>query len=252
MMVAAEQADNGLALYVDVEHSLDPTYASKLGVDVPNLLVSQPDYGEQALGIVEAMARSGAVSIIVVDSVSALVPKAELDGDMGDSHMGLQARLMSQAMRKLCGVTSKSGTTIIFINQIREKIGVMFGSPETTSGGRALKFYASVRLDIRRRETIKEGEQDIGFKMEIKAIKNKVGIPKKSTTLDLYYPGASDTVGFDKMGDLLNYAVHEGVVEKSGAWYAFKGERIGQGFDKARGNMVNFEVAVRKALKEKA
>jgi recombination protein RecA len=194
--IAEEQKDGGIAAYVDAEHALDVTYASKLGVDVDNMLISQPDYGEHALGVVDALVRSGLVSIIVIDSVSALVPKAELDGDMGDSHMGLQARLMSQAMRKLSGITEKSGTTLIFINQIREKIGVMFGSPETTSGGRALKFYSSVRLDIRRRAAILEGGKDsreLGFNMEVKAIKNKCGVPKKSTILRLYYPGESDS-----------------------------------------------------------
>jgi len=235
--IAEEQKDGGIAAYVDAEHALDVTYASKLGVDVDNLLISQPDYGEHALGVVDALVRSGLVSVIVIDSVSALVPKAELDGDMGDSHMGLQARLMSQAMRKLSGIAEKSGTTLIFINQIREKIGVMFGSPETTSGGRALKFYASVRLDIRRRAAILEGGKDsreLGFNMEIKAIKNKVAVPKKSTILRLYYPGESDIVGFDKIGDLLEFGSARGVIELKGAWYNFNGERIGQGFDNAR------------------
>ena len=228
-IIAAEQKDGGLAAYVDAEHTLDPSYAQKLGADVDNLLVSQPDYGEQALGIVEALVRSGLVSVIVIDSVAALVPKAELDGDMGDSHMGLHARLMSQAMRKLNGVAEKSGTTLIFINQIRERIGVMFGSPETTTGGRALQFYASIRLDIRRRTALKDGDHEIGFQMEVKAIKNKCGSPKKSTILDLYYPGESDIIGFDKGSDLLDFAVKNEVVEKAGAWYSFKMERIGQG-----------------------
>ena len=235
--IAEEQKDGGIAAYVDAEHALDVTYASKLGVDVDNMLISQPDYGEHALCVVDALVRAGLVSIIVIDSVSALVPKAELDGDMGDSHMGLQARLMSQAMRKLSGITEKSGTTLIFINQIREKIGVMFGSPETTSGGRALKFYSSVRLDIRRRAAILEGGKDsreLGFNMEVKAIKNKCGVPKKSTILRLYYPGESDIVGFDKIGDLLEFGSARGVIELKGAWYNFNGERIGQGFDNAR------------------
>ena len=200
MMVACFQALGEIAAYVDAEHSLDPTYANKLGVDVDNLLISQPDYGEHALGVVEALVRSGLVSVIVIDSVAALVPKAELEGDMGASHMGLQARLMSQALRKLTGIGSKSGTTLVFINQIREKIGVMFGSPETTTGGRALKFYASIRLDVRRVSDIKDGDRIIGHTMKAKGVKNKVGTPKKETLLDLYYPGEFDIVGFDKMG----------------------------------------------------
>jgi recombination protein RecA len=234
MMVACFQALGEIAAYVDAEHALDPTYASKLNVDVDNLLISQPDYGEHALGVTEALVRSGLVSVIVIDSVAALVPKAELEGDMGASHMGLQARLMSQALRKLTGVASKSGTTLIFINQIREKIGVMFGSPETTTGGRALKFYSSIRLDVRRRGALKDGDVEIGHQMEVKAIKNKVGSPKRSTLLDLYYPDASEhEAGFDKMGDLVNYGVANGVVEKSGAWYSYKTERIGQGIANA-------------------
>ena len=233
MMVACFQALGEIAAYVDAEHSLDPTYANKLGVDVDNLLISQPDYGEHALGVVEALVRSGLVSVIVIDSVAALVPKAELEGDMGASHMGLQARLMSQALRKLTGIGSKSGTTLVFINQIREKIGVMFGSPETTTGGRALKFYASIRLDVRRVSDIKDGDRIIGHTMKAKGVKNKVGTPKKETLLDLYYPGESDIVGFDKMGDLVNYGTANGVVDKSGAWYAYGNERIGQGLANA-------------------
>ena len=223
MMVACFQALGEIAAYVDAEHSLDPTYANKLGVDVDNLLISQPDYGEHALGVVEALVRSGLVSVIVIDSVAALVPKAELQGDMGDSHMGLQARLMSQALRKLTGIGSKSGTTLIFINQIREKIGVMFGSPETTTGGRALKFYSSVRLDVRRRAALKEGDMEVGHQMEVKAIKNKVGSPKRSTLLDLYYPNSSEhKAGFDTNTDLINYAVKKGVIEQTGGWYTFQ------------------------------
>jgi recombination protein RecA len=233
MMVACFQALGEIAAYVDAEHSLDPTYANKLGVDVNNLLISQPDYGEHALGVVEALVRSGLVSVIVIDSVAALVPKAELEGDMGASHMGLQARLMSQALRKLTGIASKSGTTLVFINQIREKIGVMFGSPETTTGGRALKFYASVRLDVRRVSDIKEGDHIIGHTMKTKAIKNKVATPKKETLLDLYYPGESDILGFDKMGDLVNYGTANGVIDKSGSWYAYGKDRIGQGLSNA-------------------
>ena len=257
MMVACFQALGEIAAYVDAEHSLDPTYANKLGVDVDNLLISQPDYGEHALGVVEALVRSGLVSVIVIDSVAALVPKAELEGDMGASHMGLQARLMSQALRKLTGIGSKSGTTLVFINQIREKIGVMFGSPETTTGGRALKFYASVRLDVRRVSDIKDGDRIIGHTMKAKGVKNKVGTPKKETLLDLYYPGESDIVGFDKMGDLVNYGTANGVVDKSGAWYAYGNERIGQGlanasaFLRANPKMAAKIVAQIKAVREK-
>ena len=257
MMVACFQALGEIAAYVDAEHSLDPTYANKLGVDVDNLLISQPDYGEHALGVVEALVRSGLVSVIVIDSVAALVPKAELEGDMGASHMGLQARLMSQALRKLTGIGSKSGTTLVFINQIREKIGVMFGSPETTTGGRALKFYASIRLDVRRVSDIKEGDRIIGHTMKAKGVKNKVGTPKKETLLDLYYPGESDIVGFDKMGDLVNYGTANGVVDKSGAWYAYGNERIGQGLANASAFLrANPEMAAKmitqiKAVREK-
>ena len=257
MMVACFQALGEIAAYVDAEHSLDPTYANKLGVDVDNLLISQPDYGEHALGVVEALVRSGLVSVIVIDSVAALVPKAELEGDMGASHMGLQARLMSQALRKLTGIGSKSGTTLVFINQIREKIGVMFGSPETTTGGRALKFYASIRLDVRRVSDIKDGDRIIGHTMKAKGVKNKVGTPKKETLLDLYYPGESDIVGFDKMGDLVNYGTANGVVDKSGAWYAYGNERIGQGLANASAFLrANPEMAAKmitqiKAVREK-
>ena len=257
MMVACFQALGEIAAYVDAEHSLDPTYANKLGVDVDNLLISQPDYGEHALGVVEALVRSGLVSVIVIDSVAALVPKAELEGDMGASHMGLQARLMSQALRKLTGIGSKSGTTLVFINQIREKIGVMFGSPETTTGGRALKFYASIRLDVRRVSDIKAGDRIIGHTMKAKGVKNKVGTPKKETLLDLYYPGESDIVGFDKMGDLVNYGTANGVVDKSGAWYAYGNERIGQGLANASAFLrANPEMAAKmitqiKAVREK-
>jgi len=257
MMVACFQAQSEIAAYVDAEHSLDPTYAHKLGVDVDNLLISQPDYGEHALGVVEALVRSGLVSIVVIDSVAALVPKAELEGDMGASHMGLQARLMSQALRKLTGITSKSGTTLVFINQIREKIGVMFGSPETTTGGRALKFYASVRVDVRRVTDIKDGDHIIGHTIKAKAIKNKVATPKKETLLDLYYPGESDITGFDKMGDLVKYAEQLGVAEKSGSWYSYGKDRIGQGMANAAAFMRdNPELAAKmvaqiKAVREK-
>jgi recombination protein RecA len=252
--VADVQRAGGIAAYIDPEHALDPRYASKLGVDVDNLLISQPDYGEQALSILEALIKSGAIDIAVLDSVAALVPKAELEGDMGDSHMGLQARLMSQALRKLVGITEKQGIPIIFINQIREKIGVMFGSPETTTGGRALKFYASVRLDIRRVATIKDGDRAIGHTMKVKAIKNKVATPYRETTLDLYWPGESDIVGFDKMGDLITYGVGQAVVERSGAWYSFKTERIGQGLSNASAALRDnpeWAAKILKAIKEK-
>ena len=253
MMVACFQALGEIAAVVDAEHALDPTYASTLGVDVDNLLISQPDHGEHALGVTEALVRSGLVSVIIIDSVAALVPKAELEGDMGDSHMGLQARLMSQALRKLTGIASKSGTTLIFINQIREKIGVMFGSPETTTGGRALKFYSSIRLDVRRVADIKEGDHIIGHTMKAKAVKNKVGTPKKESLLDLYYPGESDITGFDKMGDLVKYAESLGVAEKSGSWYSFGKERIGQGLANAASFMrENPEMAAKMVAQIKA
>lgn len=222
--VAEEQKRGNICAFVDAEHALDPNYMARLGLDVDNLLVSQPDYGEQALEIVEALVDSQAVSLIVVDSVASLVPKAELEGDMGDSHMGLQARLMSQAMRKLSGKAAKTGTAIIFINQIREKIGVMFGSPETTPGGRALKFYSSLRLDTRKvsaadgaANILRDG-QVVGHKVRVKAIKNKVGVPFKSTELNLEYG-----VGFDKLTDLVNYAVLSGVIKQGGAWFDIPG-----------------------------
>jgi len=253
-IVAEAQKAGGIAAYVDAEHALDVTYASQFGVDVDNLLVSQPDYGEQALGIVEALVESGHVAVVVIDSVAALVPKAELDGEMGQSHMGLQARMMSQACRKLVGVAEKTGTTLVFINQIRMKIGVMYGSPETTTGGQALKFYSSVRLDIRRREPIKDGDHEIGHKMEIKAIKNKCGTPKKSTILELYYPGESDITGFDRLGDLVTYGVHECVIEQKGAWFYFNGEKLGQGLDNTKAAIhgdAELQTKIVKAIKEK-
>jgi len=228
-VIAQAQARGGMAAFVDAEHALDPGYAKKLGVDVDNLLVSQPDYGEQALEIAEALVRSGAIDVLVVDSVAALVPKAELDGEMGDSHMGLQARLMSQALRKLTGIVSKSRTCLIFINQIREKIGVMFGNPETTTGGRALKFYSSVRIDIRRIAAIKEGDQVIGSRTKVKVVKNKVAAPFREAEFDILYGE-----GISREGDLLDLAASHGVVEKSGAWFSYKGERIGQGRENAR------------------
>jgi recombination protein RecA len=228
-VVAQAQMTGGMAAFVDAEHALDPAYAKKLGVDVDNLLVSQPDYGEQALEITEALVRSGAIDVLVVDSVAALVPKAELDGEMGDSHMGLQARLMSQALRKLTGTVSKSRTCLIFINQIREKIGVMFGNPETTTGGRALKFYSSVRVDIRRIAAIKEGDVMIGSRTKVKVVKNKVAAPFREAEFDILYGE-----GISREGDLLDLAANNNLLEKSGAWYSYKGERIGQGRENAR------------------
>jgi len=223
-VVAEAQKQGGMGAYIDVEHALDPVYAGKLGVDVDNLLVSQPDYGEQALEITNALITSGSIDVLVVDSVAALVPKAELDGEMGDSFMGVHARLMSQAMRKLTGIVSKSSTCLIFINQIREKIGVMFGNPETTTGGRALKFYASVRADIRRISAIKEGETVTGNRTKIKIVKNKLAPPFREAEFDIIYGE-----GISKEGDLIDLGAAQNVIEKSGAWYSYKGERIGQG-----------------------
>jgi len=228
-IIAEAQRLGGLAAFVDAEHALDPGYAKKLGVDVDNLLVSQPDSGEQALEITEALVRSGAIDVLVVDSVAALVPKAELDGEMGDSHVGLQARLMSQALRKLTGTVSKSRTALIFINQIREKIGVMFGNPETTTGGRALKFYSSVRVDIRRIAAIKEGDAVTGNRTKVKIVKNKVAAPFREAEFDILYGE-----GISREGDVLDLAVANNIVEKSGAWYSYAGERIGQGRENAR------------------
>ena len=228
-VVAEAQKVGGMAAFIDVEHALDPVYAKKLGVDVDNLLVSQPDFAEQALEITAALITSGSIDVLVVDSVAALVPKAELDGEMGDSHMGVQARLMSQAMRKLTGIVSKSNTCLIFINQIREKIGVMFGSPETTTGGRALKFYSSVRLDIRRIAAIKDGEVVTGNRTKVKVVKNKVAPPFREAEFDIIYGE-----GVSREGDLLDLGVTNNAVEKSGSWYSYKGERIGQGRENAR------------------
>jgi len=228
-VIAEAQKAGGMAAFVDAEHALDPIYAKKLGVDTENLLVSQPDYGEQALEIAEALVRSNAIDVLVVDSVAALVPKAELDGEMGDSHMGLQARLMSQALRKLTGIVSKSRTCLIFINQIREKIGVMFGNPETTTGGRALKFYSSVRIDIRRIAAIKDGDQVTGSRTKVKVVKNKVAAPFREAEFDIMYGE-----GISREGDLLDLAVARDILEKSGAWFSYKGERIGQGRENAR------------------
>jgi recombination protein RecA len=228
-VVAEAQKIGGMAAYIDVEHALDPAYARKLGVDVDNLLVSQPDYGEQALEITNALIASGSIDVLVVDSVAALVPKAELDGEMGDSFMGVHARLMSQAMRKLTGIVSKSNTCLIFINQIREKIGVMFGNPETTTGGRALKFYSSVRADIRRIAAIKDGDVVVGNRTKVKIVKNKMAPPFREAEFDIIYGE-----GISKEGDLIDLGAAHDIVEKSGAWYSYAGERIGQGRDNAR------------------
>ena len=228
-VIAEAQKAGGIAAFIDVEHALDPAYARKLGVDIDNLLVSQPDYGEQALEITNTLVSSGQIDVLVVDSVAALVPKAELDGEMGDSHMGLQARLMSQALRKLTGVVSKSHTCLIFINQIREKIGVMFGNPETTTGGRALKFYATVRMDIRRIAAIKDGDAVVGNRTKVKVVKNKVASPFREAEFDIIYGE-----GISKEGDLLDLGVAQNLVEKSGSWFSYKGDRIGQGRENAR------------------
>ena len=228
-VIAEAQKLGGQAAFIDAEHALDPSYARKLGVDVDNLLVSQPDNGEQALEIAEALIRSNAVDIIVVDSVAALVPRAELEGDMGDAQMGLQARLMSQALRKLTAIVSKSKTCLIFINQIREKIGVMFGNPETTTGGRALKFYSSVRIDIRRIAAVKDGDTVVGSRTKVKIVKNKVAAPFRDAEFDILYGE-----GISREGDVLDLAVANNVVEKSGAWFSYSGERIGQGRENVR------------------
>jgi len=218
-----------MAAFIDVEHALDPIYAKQLGVDVDNLLVSQPDFAEQALEITSALITSGSIDVLVLDSVAALVPKAELDGEMGDSHMGVQARLMSQAMRKLTGIVSKSNTCLVFINQIREKIGVMFGNPETTTGGRALKFYSTIRVDIRRVAAIKDGETVTGNRTKVKVVKNKVAPPFREAEFDIIYGE-----GVSREGDLLDLGVANSIIEKSGSWFSYKGERIGQGRENAR------------------
>ncbi len=228
-VVAEAQKLGGVAAFIDAEHAMDPSYAGKLGVKTDELLVSQPDTGEEALEIVEALVRSGAVDIIVIDSVAALVPKAEIDGDMGDSHMGLQARLMSQALRKLTGVISKSKTCVIFINQIRMKIGVMFGNPETTTGGNALKFYSSIRLDIRKIETLKSGEEAVGNRVRVKVVKNKVAPPFRQAEFDIMYNS-----GISRVGDILDLGVKHEIVKKSGTWFSYGDERIGQGRENAK------------------
>ncbi|GAA2563112.1 recombinase RecA [Pseudonocardia hydrocarbonoxydans] len=247
--VANAQAAGGIAAFIDAEHALDPEYAKALGVDTDNLLVSQPDTGEQALEIADMLIRSGALDLIVVDSVAALVPRAEIEGEMGDSHVGLQARLMSQALRKITGALSNSGTTMIFINQLREKIGVMFGSPETTTGGKALKFYASVRLDIRRIETLKDGSDMVGNRTRVKVVKNKVAPPFKQAEFDILYG-----VGISREGSLVDVGVEQGLVRKSGAWYTYEGDQLGQGKENARKFLrENPDVAneIEKRIKEK-
>ena len=244
-VIAEAQKTGGMAAFVDAEHALDAQYAQKLGVDLENLLVSQPDHGEQALEIVEVLVRSNSVDVVVVDSVAALVPKAEIEGEMGEAQMGLQARLMSQALRKLTGVVSKSKTTLIFINQLREKIGVMFGNPETTTGGRALKFYASVRIDIRRIASIKDGDQVIGGRTRVKVVKNKVAPPFREAEFDVMYGE-----GISREGDLLDLAVEKRIIEKSGAWFAFGGERLGQGRENAK-QFLKENPSVRQAIEDR-
>ncbi len=249
-MIAQAQKVGGAAAFIDAEHALDPGYARKLGVDTDNLIVSQPDCGEQALEITNALVASGGVDVVVIDSVAALVPKAELEGEMGDSHMGLHARLMSQALRKLTGVVARTNTLLIFINQIREKIGVMFGNPETTTGGRALKFYSSVRVEVRRMAAIKDGEKVVGNRTKIKVVKNKVAAPFREAEVDILYGE-----GVSREGDLLDLGVTQELVEKSGSWFSYAGERIGQGRENARAYLIanpeireQLDVALRKQL----
>jgi len=247
--IANAQKGGGIAAFIDAEHALDPEYAQKLGVDTEALLVSQPDTGEQALEIMDMLIRSGAIDIVVIDSVAALVPKAEIEGEMGDSHVGLQARLMSQALRKIAGALNQTKTTAIFINQLREKVGVMFGSPETTSGGKALKFYASVRLDIRRIETLKDGTEAVGNRTRIKVVKNKMAPPFKTAEFDILYG-----VGISKEGSLIDLGVEQGIVRKAGAWYTYEGDQLGQGKENARNFLRdNADIAneIEKKIKEK-
>ena len=244
-VIAQAQKTGGMAAFVDAEHALDAQYARKLGVDLENLLVSQPDNGEQALEIVEVLVRSGGVDVVVVDSVAALVPRAEIEGEMGEAQMGLQARLMSQALRKLTGVVSKSKTTLIFINQLREKIGVMFGNPETTTGGRALKFYSSVRIDIRRIGAIKDGEDTVGNRTRVKIVKNKMAPPFREAEFDIMYGE-----GVSREGDLIDIAVEHKIIEKSGAWFAYGGERLGQGRENVKA-FLKENIDVRSAIEEK-
>jgi len=248
-IIAEAQKTGGNAAFVDAEHALDPTYAKALGVDIDNLLVAQPDTGEQALEIVEALVRSNAIDVVVIDSVAALVPRAEIDGEMGDSHMGLQARLMSQALRKLTGIINKSNTTVIFINQLREKIGVMFGNPETTTGGKALKFYASVRIDVRRIETLKKGTEMIGNRTRAKVVKNKMAPPFKQAEFDIMYGR-----GISKEGDILDVGVDFDIVDKSGSWFSYKEQRLGQGRDNSKEFLVvnpDIADAIEKEIREK-
>ena len=244
-MIAEVQKRGGIAGFIDAEHALDPVYAKNIGVDIDNLYISQPDNGEQALEITETMVRSGAIDIVVVDSVAALVPKAEIDGDMGDSHVGLQARLMSQALRKLTAVISKSNCTVIFINQLREKVGVMFGNPETTTGGRALKFYSSVRLDVRRIESLKQGGEVIGNRTRVKVVKNKIAPPFKEAEFDIMFGE-----GISREGDILDLAAEINLINKSGAWYAYEGKKIGQGRENAK-QYLKDNPEVREAICEK-
>jgi len=247
--IANAQKQGGIAAFIDAEHALDPDYAQKLGVDTEALLVSQPDTGEQALEIADMLIRSGAIDIVVIDSVAALVPKAEIEGEMGDSHVGLQARLMSQALRKITGALNSTKTTAIFINQLREKVGVMFGSPETTTGGKALKFYASVRLDIRRIETLKDGTEAVGNRTRIKVVKNKMSPPFKVAEFDILYG-----VGISKEGSLIDLGVDQGIVRKAGAWYTYEGDQLGQGKENARNFLrENEDIAneIEKKIKEK-
>jgi recombination protein RecA len=232
--IANAQKAGGIAAFIDAEHALDPEYAKKLGVDIDALLVSQPDTGEQALEIMDMLVRSGAIDIVVVDSVAALVPRAEIEGEMGDSHMGLQARLMSQALRKMTGVLHQSNTTAIFINQLRDKIGVFFGSPETTTGGKALKFYASVRMDVRRIETLKDGQDAVGNRTRVKIVKNKVAPPFKQAEFDIIYG-----VGISREGSLIDLGVEAGIVKKSGAWFTYEGDQLGQGKENARAFLID-------------